>query len=125
MSKKIVVIARPGKKAEVTRISTDYRSLSKIVGGMIECTHPFSDDVAVISNDNSIALGMLPNRGIYDDAGNLVDIYRGTMIFVGDRPDDEDYSSLTDTEIAVVMLLYGDPDIRAEKGKDGRWKIFY
>lgn len=125
MGKKTVVIAKPGKKAEVTTINTSTRTLSKLVGGTIEVTHPLSDDIAVISNDNSIALGMLPNRGIYDGDGKLIDFYRGTMIFIGDHMENEDFSSLTDTEIAVIMLLYGTPDIKAEKGKDGVWKIFY
>ena len=29
---------------------------------------------------------------------------------IGARPEDEDFSSLTDTEIAIYMMMYGEPE---------------
>ena len=116
-----VVVAKPGRKAEIREIPATYKALLDLVGGRrIELTEPVSDDTAVICNEEGKLLGLEPNRGLYAEDGRLLDIYCGTIVCIGARQEDEDFSSLTDTEIAVYMMMYGDPEfsVRAEEGAD-------
>lgn len=117
-----VVVAEPGKRAEVRQIPATYKALSELVGGHIEMTEPVSDDTAVICNEEGKLLGLAPNRGLYSSNGKLIDIYCGTIVCIGSRPDDEDFSSLTDMEAALYLMMYGDPEfgVSEEDGKNGR-----
>ena len=67
-----VIIAMPYEKAAVYMIPADVDVLSKLVGGVMEFTNPITNDVTVVTNDNSIALGMAPNRIIRDEDGDPV-----------------------------------------------------
>ena len=117
-----VVVAEPGKRAEVRQIPATYKALSELVGGPIEMTEPVSDDTAVICNEEGKLLGLSPNRGLYSTSGKLIDIYCGTIVCIGSRPDDEDFSSLTDMEAALYLMIYGDPEfsVAGKDGKNGR-----
>lgn len=114
-----VVVAEPGKKAEVREIPATYKALSDLVGGRIEMTEPVSEDTAVICNEEGKLIGLAPNRGLYSSDGRLIDIYFGTIVFVGARPDEENFSSLTDMEAALYLMMYGDPEFSVS-GKDGK-----
>lgn len=46
-----VVVAKPGRKAEIREIPATYKALLDLVGGRIELTEPVSDDTAVICNE--------------------------------------------------------------------------
>ncbi len=59
-----VVVAKPGRKAEIREIPATYKALSELVGGHIELTEPVSDDTAVICNEEGKLLGLEPNRGL-------------------------------------------------------------
>lgn len=109
-----VVVARPGRKAEIREIPATYKALSDLVGGYLELTKPVSDDTGVICNEEGKLLRLKPNRGMYDEDGRLIDIYYGTIVCIGARPDEEDFSSLTDTEIAVFMMRYGNPEFQGK-----------
>ena len=106
-----VIIAMPFEKAGVYQIPASTDVLAKLVGGVMEFTNPITDDVTVITNDNSIALGMEPNRGIRDEDGDPVDVYCGPMIIIGET-EDGDFRSLTDTEIFFYLMAYGEPDFK-------------
>lgn len=117
-----VVVAEPGKKAEVREIPATYRSLADLVGGPIEVTEPISEDTAVICNEEGKLIGLEPNRSMYSSDGRLTDIYFGTIVCIGARPQDEDFSSLTQMEAALYLMIYNDPEFSASKGdvKNGR-----
>lgn len=106
-----VVVAEPGKKAEVRTIPANWKTISKIVGGPIEHTWPFSDDTAVLCNEEGKLTGLQPNRIIYDEDGTPIDVYCGTIVCIGARAEDDDFSSLTELEAVLYLMLYGDPDI--------------
>ena len=106
-----VIIAWPYEKAGVYMVPANTDVLSKIVGGVMEFTNPIAEDVTVITNDNSIALGMEPNRVIRDEDGDPVDVYCGPMIIIGET-EDGDFRSLTDTEIFFYLMAYGEPDFK-------------
>lgn len=106
-----VVVAEPGKKAEVRTIPANWKAISKIVGGPIEHTWPFSDDTAVLCNEEGKLTGLQPNRIIYAEDGTPIDVYCGTIVCIGARAEDDDFSSLTELEAVLYLMLYGDPDI--------------
>ena len=108
-----VIIAWPYEKAGVYMVPANTDVLSKIVGGVMEFTNPIAEDVAVITNDNSIALGMEPNRFIRDEEGFPVDVYCGPMIIIGENEDGE-LRSLTESEIILNLMAYGEPDFKKD-----------
>jgi hypothetical protein len=114
-----VVVAEPGKKAEVREIPATYKSLASLVGGRIEMTEPISEDTAVLCNEEGKLIGLAPNRGLYSSDGRLIDIYFGTIVCIGARPEDENFSSLTDMEVSLYLMIYGDPEFSVS-GKEGQ-----
>lgn len=72
-----------GKIPVVVEIDNGLESLQREVLGYIEAYYPFEDDVAVICNDEGKINGMLPNRGIFDEDGNLIDIIFGPFLVTG------------------------------------------
>ena len=122
-----VILCRPGEAAEIVEIEDDLESMQELVGGLIEPYDPFYsetdpryENVILVCNEEGKLLDLEPNRGLYDEDGRLLDIYCGTIVCIGARPEDEDFSSLTDTEIAVYMMMYGDLEysVKAEEGAD-------
>ena len=109
-----VIIAMPHEKAGVYLIPADVDVLSKLVGGVMEFTNPITEDVTVITNDNSIALGMEPNRIIRDEDGDPVDVYCGPMVIIGET-EDGDFRSLTESEIILYLMAYGEPDFKKDE----------
>ena len=108
-----VIIAMPFEKAAVYQIPASTDVLAKLVGGVMEFTNPITDDVTVITNDNSIALGMKPNRVIRDEDGNPVDVYCGPMVIIGETEEGE-LRSLTESEIILNLMAYGEPDFEKD-----------
>lgn len=105
-----VVVAEPGKKAEVKTIPATYEALKKLVGGPVETTHPLTDDTAVLCNEVGKLIDLPMNRVMYDHSGNPADVYCGPIVCIGSRKDRVDFTSLTDIEAAIYMMLYDDPD---------------
>lgn len=81
----------------------DYRTISDAVGGMIETTHPFDDDVCVVGNDEAKLIGMKGNRHI----GNS--IYAGPILIVGDNGG-EDFVELTSEQTERYMEFFSEPE---------------
>ena len=108
----------PYEKAGVYLIPANVDVLSKLVGGVMEFTNPITEDVTVITNDNSIALGMEPNRIIRDEDGDPVDVYCGPMVIIGET-EDGDFRSLTDSEIILHLMAYGEPDFKKDEDDEG------
>ena len=59
-----VVIALPGKLAEVAEIENDSKSLQQAVGGYIETLPSWFEDVVLICNEEGKLKRMEPNRAI-------------------------------------------------------------
>ena len=59
-----VVIAMPGKLAEVAEIENDLKSLQQAVGGYIETLPSWFEDVVLICNEEGKLKRMEPNRAI-------------------------------------------------------------
>ena len=104
-----VLIVEPLKEPYLKTISGDLRSLQNIVGGHIDATYPFKDPVAIVLNDEGKMNGMMPNRGLYDDKGNLYDIVAGTFLIAGLTEDD--FGTLSEELSAKYMEKFKVPEM--------------
>lgn len=106
-----VLVVEPLKPPYLKTISGDLKSLQKEVGGLIDATYPFEDRVAVVLNDEGKLNGLMPNRGLYNNEGNLYDIIAGTFLIVGLA--EESFCSLSEEMAAKYMEKYKVPEIMA------------
>ena len=72
-----VVMCEPGRAAQIMEIGTELEDLQKAVGGLIQTYYPFEEEVCIVCNDEGKINGMRPNRAIFDEDHNIVDIIFG------------------------------------------------
>lgn len=93
----------------VKEIDPGLESLQHEVGGWIEATYPFEDDVAVICNEEGKINGMELNRALRDDDGEIYDAIAGPFLIVG--LGDEDFDSLSDEMIEKYRDIFAQPEV--------------
>lgn len=93
----------------VKEIDPGLESLQHEVGGWIEATYPFEDDVAVICNEEGKINGMELNRALRDDDGEIFDAIAGPFLIVG--LGDEDFDSLSDDLIEKYRDIFAQPEV--------------
>jgi len=99
------LVVEPGKAAYAKEIGSDLESLQHEVGGLIEVLYPFTDEVAIICNDEGKLCNLPPNRFLYDEeTGNAIDIICGTFLVVGLTEDN--FGSLTKKQIETYLKMY-------------------
>ena len=103
-----VLSVKPLREPCVITIPNKLRTLQNQVGGMIEAIYPFEDPVAILLNDEGKLNGSMPNRGLYDNSGNLYDVIAGTFLIVG--LSEEDFCSLSEELSAKYMEKYKIPE---------------
>lgn len=91
-----VVLLEPGKEARITKIDSSLEGMQKIVGGYIEVTYPFDEEVCIICNEEGKINGLSANRGIKDEEYRVVDIIAGPC-FICDCSG-ENFGSLSDEQ---------------------------
>ncbi len=97
-----VVMVEPNKPAYVTEIGSDYESLTKAVGGLIEPIYFLHDPNAVmVGNDEAKLLGMEGNRRFPEG------IVAGSFFICGDNG--EDFCSLTDEQCEKYVRQFAQP----------------
>lgn len=104
-----VLVVEPLKAPYLKTISGSLKSLQEEVGGLIDATYPFEDRVAIVLNDQGKLNGLTPNRGLYNDDGNLYDIVAGTFLVVGLA--EENFCSLDEEMAAKYMEKYKIPEM--------------
>lgn len=93
----------------VKEIDPGLESLQHEVGGWIEATYPFEDDVAVICNEEGKINGMELNRALRDENGEVLDAIAGPFLIVG--LGDEDFISLSDDLIDKYRDIFAQPEV--------------
>ena len=76
------------------------KAMQDIVGGLITESFPFEDDVALISNDDSIRLGMPFNRSVPGGYGGIF----GTFFLCGIEEDH--FCSLTSEQVEKYKKFF-------------------
>lgn len=73
-----VVLLEPGKLAGITKIGVSLEEMQAAVGGYIEAIYPFSEEVALVCNEEAKLIGMPLNRALrQEDSGEILDIIAG------------------------------------------------
>ena len=100
----------PGCKPEVISIPHTLEAMQNLVGGSIEATYPYQDQVAIVCNEEGKILALEPNRAIRDpDTGEIIDVICGTCFVCGLTEDD--FGSLTGEQIAYYSKLFEFPEL--------------
>lgn len=103
-----VLVVPPLKEPYIKEIDTGLKSLQKEVGGNIEVTYPFDDNVGIICNEEGKINGMELNRALYDDNGKMYDIIAGTFLVAG--LGDENFISLTKEQTDKFSKRFQTPE---------------
>ena len=104
-----VVLCEPGKKARLTTISNDLKSLQHAVGdSFIECVYPYSDPVGIVCDEEGKINQKELNRALRNDQGEIYDIIAGPFLVVG--LGDEDFASLSKDLQDKYLKLFEHPE---------------
>ena len=109
-----ILCIEPEKAPEIVEIDSGLTALQKAVGGYIEAVYPWEDPVATICNDDGKFNGMAPNRALYNEDGEIMDIIAGTFLIVG--LGDDDFCGLSDDLAAKYAALFGTPEAFLRSG---------
>ncbi len=77
-----VLVVEPMKAPYVKHIPNELEDLQQAVGGDIEMTYPFDDEVGILLNGNGKFEGLPLNRALYDDHGQVYDAIAGTFLTI-------------------------------------------
>ena len=103
-----ILRVEPEKSPEIVDMAGTLEALQAAVSGDIEAVYPWEDPVAIICNDDGKFNGMAPNRALYNEDGEIMDIIAGTFLIVG--LGDDDFCGLSDDLAAKYAALFGTPE---------------
>lgn len=83
-----VLLIKPGMYPQAVKIGCELEDLQKAVGGDIEATYPFDDEVALIVNAEGKFNGCELNRALRTEDGQMYDIIAGDFLVTGLTEDD-------------------------------------
>ena len=110
-----VLLVEPNKYPEVKEIGTDLESLQQAVGGNIEVTYPFDDNVGLVVNEEGKINGMPLNRSIRDESGEMMDVVAGSFLVVGLTEDS--FGSLTPEQLSTFEQEFHQPEAFVKMGR--------
>ena len=100
----------PGQYPKQVEIDPDLKALQQAVGGNIGASYPFSDPVAIVYNDEGKLMGLPLNRALRDEDGEIYDAIAGTFFICGALADSENFTSLTDEQVAYWLRRFAKPE---------------
>lgn len=109
-----IMRVEPETAPELVDMEGTLEALQAAVGGYIEAVYPFDDPVAIVCNDDGKFNGMAPNRAIYDEDGEIMDIIAGTFLIVGLT--DDNFGPMSDELAAKYAALFGTPEAFLRSG---------
>lgn len=110
-----VLLVEPGQYPKAIQIGTELEDLQEIVGGSIEVTYPFEEEVGIVLNEEGKILGLPLNRAMRSDDGDVYDIYAGPFIVVGLTEDD--FGSLTPEQMDKYNEMFHQPEMFVKMGR--------
>ena len=110
-----VLLVQPNAYPKKISVGTELEDLQAMVGGDIEVTYPFEDEVAIILNESGKINGLPLNRAIYTEDGDMQDIYAGDFLVVGLTEDD--FGSLTSEQMQKFEELFHQPQMFVRMGR--------
>ena len=118
----LVLVVEPGETPVVMDISGNLKQMQKMVEGYIEVIYPFEDEVALVCNEEGKLMSLPPNRGLWDDNGNLYEIICGTFFLCGAPSGSDSFTSLTPEQIEKYKQRFASPEVFV--GMDGHIVCF-
>ena len=112
---KIDVLLVEPTVSKPTQIGTELEDLQEAVGGSIEVTYPFDEEVGIILNEEGKLLGLPLNRAMRSDDGEVYDIYAGPFIVAGLTEDN--FGSLTPEQMKKFSDMFHQPEMFVKMGK--------
>lgn len=109
-----VLLVQPNAYPKKISVGTELEDLQAMVGGDIEVTYPFEDEVAIILNESGKINGLPLNRAIYTEDGDMQDIYAGDFLVVGLTEDD--FGSLTSEQMQKFEKQFHQPQMFVRMG---------
>ena len=110
-----VLLVEPEKYPRPVEIGTDLEDLQKAVGGYIEVTYPFDEQVGLVMNEEGKLEGLPLNRAIRDDDGQIYDVVAGSFLVVGLT--EESFGSLTPDQMQRFEQQFHQPEVFVQMGK--------
>lgn len=110
-----VLLVQPNAYPQRISIGTELDALQSAVGGDIEVTYPFADEVAIVLNEEGKLLGLPLNRAARTEDGDMYDIYSGDFLVVGLTEDS--FGSLTPEMMDKYEKLFHQPEMFVRMGR--------
>ena len=110
-----VLLVQPNAYPKKISVGTELEDLQAMVGGDIEVTYPFEDEVAIILNESGKINGLPLNRAIYTEDGDMQDIYAGDFLVLGLTEDD--FGSLTSEQMQKFEEKFHQPQMFVRMGR--------
>ncbi len=110
-----VLLVEPNEYPKVIETKTGLEDLQAQVGGYIEVTYPFEDEVGLIMNEEGKINGLPLNRAIRDEKGEMTDIVAGSFLVVGLTEDS--FGSLTGEQIGKFEEMFHQPETFVKMGR--------
>lgn len=107
-----VLLVQPNKFPRMIEIDGSLEAMQKIVGGYIEEYMPFSDEVAIICNEEGKMSGCPLNRAIYSetDTHEMIDIIAGDFFIAYAPAESEKFLSLPPDLAKKYETLFKNPE---------------
>ena len=106
-----VILVEPMKKPRMIRMEDSLEAMQKVVKGTIEEYMPFTDEVAIICNDEGKMRGMELNRAIYDEEGRMMDVIAGPFFIAYAPIESENFLSLPEHLQEKYMEKFKNPEM--------------
>ncbi|MDO4649679.1 MAG: DUF3846 domain-containing protein [Eubacteriales bacterium] len=110
-----VLLIKPNEYPQKIEISSELEELQKAVGGNIEVTYPFLDEVCLIMNEEGKINGMPLNRALRSEDGDVYDIVAGDFLVVGLTEDS--FGSLSPEQMEKFESLFHQPEMFVKMGR--------
>ena len=110
-----VLLVEPEKYPRPVEIGTDLEDLQKAVGGYIEVTYPFDENVSLVMNEEGKLDGLPLNRALRDEDGQIYDVVAGSFLVVGLT--EESFGSLTPDQMQKFEQQFHQPEMFIQMGK--------
>mgnify|MGYP000758719447 FL=1 len=110
-----VLLIKPGMYPQVVKIGCELEDLQAAVGGDIEATYPFDDEVALVMNEEGKINGSELNRSLKTEDGELYDIIAGNFLVTGLTEDD--FGSLSPELMDKFEKHFHQPEMFVRMGR--------
>lgn len=102
------VLINPLEEPKEITLRHTLGEMQAAVGGLIEPIY-LDDNIVCIVNDEGKINGMLPNRAMRDEEGNIVDVSFGPMLFL--RDNGTDFCTLKQNDVKMIMEKFKYPEV--------------